>query len=37
MGAFMLVILQRTPEEIWSTFSDFQNQFSPFRDASSGA
>ena len=37
MGAFMLVILQRTPEEIWNTFSDFQNQFSPFRDASSGA
>lgn len=37
MGAFMLVILQRTPEEIWNTFSEYQNQFNPFRDASSGA
>lgn len=36
MGAFMLIVLQRTPEDIWNTFVDYHNEIMPFRDASSG-
>lgn len=36
MALFMVVILQRTPEEAYNTFTDYQSQFTAFRDASSG-
>lgn len=37
MGIFMVVILQRTPEEVWKTFSPYHSKMTTFRDASSGA
>ena len=36
MATFMLIILQRSPEDIWDLFSEYHNDFLPFRDASSG-
>ena len=37
MGAFCLIILKRTAEEVWNLFKDYQASFEPFRDASAGA
>jgi len=33
----MVVILQRSPEDTWKTFSDYHDQITPFRDATSGS
>lgn len=36
MGAFMVVILQRTPEEAWEALKDYHHSITPFRDATAG-
>lgn len=36
MAVFMVVILQRSPEETWNCFSEYHSEIMPFRDATSG-
>jgi cell division cycle 14 len=36
MGVFMVVILQRTPEEAWEVLKDYHHSITPFRDATAG-
>jgi len=36
IGAFCVIILQRTSDEVWAMFKDYHNDFAPFRDATAG-
>ena len=36
MAAFMLIVLQRSSDEIWAAFVDYHKEFTFFRDASGG-
>ena len=36
IGVFMVVILQRTPEEAWEVLKDYHHSITPFRDATAG-
>ena len=37
MGAFQVIILNRTALEAWEKFKVYHSQFVPFRDASAGS
>jgi cell division cycle 14 len=36
MGAFMIIILERSAADAWKVFAPYHNKFTPFRDATMG-
>jgi len=36
MGAFMIIVLNKSADEAWATFRPYHNKFIPYRDATMG-